>query len=273
MTTPLELGVMAGVGDDLEQKLALIQQLGIPTCQLSCAAETAARQLDPARVIAASREYNVRISALFFVFEGQRYNNVEGPPTMGLVPVALRAQRLPLAKRFADIACAIGVRDVVTHIGFIPDDERDPVYQSFIDTMRDYCLHLKAQDQHLLFETGQELPSTLLRTIRDIGTGNAFVNLDTANLILYGKANPLDAVEILGDYVRGMHAKDGLHPNRGEALGIEVPLGEGEVNFPLVLRRLKQRGFAGPVTIEREVAGPEQVEGIRRAMAVLQPLL
>lgn len=269
----LELGLMVGVGDALEERMRATAALGIPTCQLCTTAERAAVQLAPERVRETVRQTGVRVSAFFFVFEGQRYNNFDGPATMGLVPPALRAERLPLAKRFADLARAAGISDVATHIGFIPDDERDPVYASFVETMQDLCRYLRRQDQNLLFETGQELPSTLLRTIRDIGTGNAFINLDTANLVLYGKANPIDAVEIFGDYVRGMHAKDGLHPNRGEGLGIEVPVGEGEVNFPLVLRRLKARGFRGPVTIEREVSGPAQIEGIRRAMAVLDPLL
>lgn len=269
----LELGLMVGTTDDLEDKMRGTAALGIPTCQLGCLADKAADLLAPERMQAIARETGVRVSALFFVFAGQRYDNVEGPKTMGLVPPALRAARLPMAKRFADTARRLGVADVVTHIGFIPDDERDPVYVSFIEAMQDLCGYLKQQDQNLLFETGQELPSTLRRTIADIGTGNAFVNLDTANLILYGKANPLDAVALLGQFVRGMHAKDGLHPNRDEALGLEVPVGEGEVDFPLVLRRLKAAGFRGPVTIEREVSGPEQIEGIKKAMAVLEPLL
>ena len=59
------------------------------------------------------------------------------------------------------------------------------------------------------FETGQETPVTLLRTMNDIGTGNLGVNLDPANLLMYGKANPTDALDILGRHVKGVHAKDG----------------------------------------------------------------
>lgn len=86
-------------------------------------------------------------------------------------------------------------------------------------------------------------------------------------------AHPLDAVEILGEYVRGMHAKDALWPNRDESLGIEVPVGKGEVDFPLLISRLKAKGFQGPITIEREISGEQQKKDILEAKKFLQPYL
>ena len=64
------------------------------------------------------------------------------------------------------------------------------------------------------------------------------MNLDTANLILYGKANPVDALDVFGRYVRGVHAKDGLYPTNGSELGREVPIGEGKVDFPILISKL-----------------------------------
>ena len=81
-----------------------------------------------------------------------------------------------------------------------------------------------------------------------------------------------DAVEIFGEYVRGMHAKDGVWPNLDEVLGRETPLGEGKVNFPLLIPRLKEKGFEGPITIEREITGPEQRMDILKAKALLEQL-
>lgn len=66
-----------------------------------------------------------------------------------------------------------------------------------------------------------------------IGCYKVYISLDF--LIRYGISNPLDDVEILGEYVRGMHAKDALCPNRDESLGIEIPIGKGEVDFPLLI--------------------------------------
>ena len=99
------------------------------------------------------------------------------------------------------------------------------------------------------------------------------INLDPANLILYGKGNPIDALDVFGSYVRNIHAKDGVWPNRDETLGHETALGEGDVRFDLLIRRLKAKGFEGPLTIEREISGPQQVEDIKKAMALLEPML
>ena len=99
------------------------------------------------------------------------------------------------------------------------------------------------------------------------------MNLDAANLILYGKANPVDAVEVLGPYIQGIHAKDGLYPTNPHELGQEVPIGKGKVNFPEFIKRLKAVGYNGPLTIEREIEGAKQAEDIRMAKAYLERLI
>jgi sugar phosphate isomerase/epimerase len=50
-------------------------------------------------------------------------------------------------------------------------------------------------------------------------------------------------------------------------------LGEGESNFPVLLPLLKSKGFRGPITLEREIHGPQQTEDIKTAMAFLEPYL
>jgi len=122
------------------------------------------------------------------------------------------------------------------------------------------------------FETGQETPVALLRTLRRAGGDDLGVNLDTANLILYGKANPVDALDVLGPHVRGVHAKDGLQPTDPDALGEEVPLGEGNVDFPAFVGKLKDLGYRGPLTIEREISGAQQIKDIRKAVDLLESL-
>src|SRR5437763_1787056 len=123
------------------------------------------------------------------------------------------------------------------------------------------------------YETGQETPITLVRTIQDVGTDNQGVNFDLANLILYGKSNPVDAIELLGPYVQGIHAKDGLWPTNPRELGKEVPIGKGKVDFPRIIARLKQLNYQGAVTIEREVFGPEQIEDVRAAKVYLERII
>ena len=132
---------------------------------------------------------------------------------------------------------------------------------------------MKANGQYFLFETGQETPVTLLRTIEDIGTDNLGINLDPANLILYGKANPVDALDVFGKYVRDVHAKDGLYPTDGKHLGRETPLGEGKVDFPRLIAKLREVGYDGSLTIEREISGEQQLKDILRGKALLEELI
>ena len=133
--------------------------------------------------------------------------------------------------------------------------------------------YVKANGQYFLFETGQETPVTLLRTIEDIGTDNLGINLDPANLILYGKANPVDALDVFGKYVRDVHAKDGLYPTDGKHLGRETPLGEGKVDFPRLIAKLREVGYDGSLTIEREISGEQQLKDILRGKALLEELI
>jgi sugar phosphate isomerase/epimerase len=139
--------------------------------------------------------------------------------------------------------------------------------------VREVAEHCKKNGQYLLFETGQETPVTMLRTFEQVGTDNLGVNLDTANLILYGRANPVDALDVFGKYVRNLHAKDGFYPTNGHDLGREVRLGDGKVDFKGVFQALHALGYDGPVTIEREISGEQQIEDIRYARTYLTDII
>jgi len=270
-----KLGLMAGIGPDTDLVAAFrrIQGFGIPTCQLHCDSESVDEAFAPEKVRAAVADTGMDITAITCGFRDQAYDNADGPATLGLVPLAYRAKRVELVKHFSDVVSQVRIENIVLHIGFIPDDETDPVYVSFVEMMQGLCAHLEANGQNALVETGTELASTLRRTILDTGADNFLVNFDTANVILYGRSNPLDCAELFGEFVRACHLKDGVWPNRDEVLGRETPLGEGQVNFPVLIRRLREKGFHGPYTIEREATGPEQDEGIRKAIQLLTPLI
>jgi sugar phosphate isomerase/epimerase len=111
------------------------------------------------------------------------------------------------------------------------------------------------------------------RMIRDVALPNIGVGLDTANLILYGKANPVDAVDILGPHVRSIHAKDGRWPTDPSELGEEVQIGKGLVDFKTVFTKLHRLGYTGAVTIERETSGPQQIEDVRQEKVYLERIL
>ena len=106
-----------------------------------------------------------------------------------------------------------------------------------------------------------------------MGTGNLGINLDPANLLLYGKANPCDAVDIFGDYVRGVHAKDGEYPTDPRYLGEEKRIGDGRANFPVLIKKLIEHGYDGSLTIEREIDGAKQIEDILYAKKFLEDII
>jgi sugar phosphate isomerase/epimerase len=190
-----------------------------------------------------------------------------------LVPPAYRFQRLQNLLKGADFAAWLGVKNLITHVGFIPENPNDPEYPGLIAVLRHLAGYCREKGLYFLFETGQETPVTLLRAIEDIGLDNLGVNLDPANLILYGKANPVDALEVIGRYVRDVHAKDGRYPTNGRSLGEETPLGQGKVDLPALLRGLKALGYSGPLTIEREISGEQQIKDIRAAKELLERLI
>ena len=207
----------------------------------------------------AAEKYHITITAFWCGWTGPVvWNFYEGQETLGLVPTAYRHQRMNEILSGAQFAKSLGVRTIVTHVGFLPENPYDPHYPALLVCLRKIAETLKADGQDFLFETGQETPVTLLRTIEDIGFDNVGVNLDTANVILYGKANPVDALDVFGKYVRGVHCKDGLYPTNGRDLGKEVKIGEGKANLREVIRKLYHLGYKGTLTIEREIEGEQQ---------------
>jgi L-ribulose-5-phosphate 3-epimerase len=91
-------------------------------------------------------------------------------------------------------------------------------------------------------------------------------------MILYGSGEPIEALGVLGRYVYGAHAKDGTWPKQPGELGEEKPLGEGQVGIDRYVAKLKEIGYTGAITIEREISGPQQIEDIRRAIRLLESL-
>lgn len=241
-----------------------VSRFGLNVCQLigwnpeMCTEEIAANVADE------SQKHGIRLSAMWGWVAGPgKWNFTEGPVTLGLVPEPYREERVATLKRWADFAKRVQAPALVTHCGFIPENMTDLNYEGVVDAIREIAQYCESLGLGFWFETGQETPVVLLRTIERVGTSNLGVNLDPANLILYGKGNPIDALDVIGPYVRGVHVKDGLYPTNGELLGKETLAGNGKVNFPAFLTRLREIGYDGDLIIEREIKGEEQERDIR----------
>ena len=266
----MELGVIIGLNDRLEQKLAQLAELGFTSCQLSCWDVNLYTDENAAWVLELLARYGIRISTVWCGWSGPKHwNFTEGPLTLGLVPEQYREVRVRELLAGSDFARKLGAEQIATHVGFIPENPNDAQYAATVAAVREVTERCRENGQYFLFETGQETPVTVLRAIEEIGLDNVGINFDTGNLIRYGKGNAADAVLVFGKYIKDTHIKDGFYPTDGKNLGKECPAGEGLANFPLVLKRLKECGYEGPFTIEREIKGEKQREDIIKARDML----
>jgi L-ribulose-5-phosphate 3-epimerase len=267
----LRLGLIIWIGNDPDAALSKVHDLGLPTCQAYCEEFPAGLAK---KLTTALGKYGIEATSIVVGGPGKEvWDFYGGPLTIGLVPRETRAARVAHIKKASDFAKECGVAAVQTHCGFIPENPNDPVYAETVGALIDVVGFCRRNGQNFRYETGQETPITLVRAMKDVGLDNQGVNFDLANLILYGKANPVDAIEILGPYVQGIHAKDGLWPTNPKELGEEVAIGKGKVDFPRIVARLKEMKYAGAVTIEREISGEKQMEDVRGAKEYLERLI
>lgn len=264
---------------NIREKFSELKAMGLCSCQLVCWERSVLNSDCFAEtIINAQNEYGVDVTAFWCGWEGRCvWDFYDGQITLGLVPPDMRADRLAMLKEGSDFAKKIGVYYMATHVGFMPENPYDPNYAEVIETCVEIAGYCKANGQKFLFETGQETPLTLKRAIQDIektlGENTVGINLDPANLILYGKGNPVDALDVFGEHVCGIHGKDAVYSSNGYTLGEEVVLGTGKVNYPKFINKLKDIGYNGDITIEREISGEEQKRDILLAKELLVTLI
>jgi sugar phosphate isomerase/epimerase len=272
---PMAVGLLVSPYGAPEATIKRVHDMGFSNCFLSLDGYIDAFTRDAAEQIGdLLAKYELVATTVEVVGPGPlEWNFLQGPATIGLVPPKTRAARIDALKQVSDFARLLGIEQVQTHCGFIPEDPGDPLYPQTVEAIRTVARHCQGNGQHFLMETGQETPTTMLRAIRDVNMPNLAVGLDTANLILYGKANPVDAVDIIGTHVRSVHAKDGKWPTDPSKLGEEVLIGQGLVDFKAVFAKLHKLGYTGTITIERETSGPQQIEDVQNEQTYLQRIV
>lgn len=217
------------------------------------------------------------VSALCGDMGGTHYENAENNPLM-----------IEKTKRIIDLAVFFGTSVVTTHIGSIPDDADSEQYKVMLAALTEAGEYAKGQGVTLAIETGPE-KAVVLKGFIERTNGGVGVNLDPANFTMCTMQDAVEAVEILKDYIVHTHAKDGKRVDkemdyhdiyRGFSVGgelgerasrayRELPLGEGDVDWDNYLKALKNIGYNGYLTIERE-AGPDPFEDIKGAVSFLK---
>ncbi len=271
----MPVGVMMSVGWTLDQ-LRQVRDLGFGNVQIAAPSEDVLE--DKHRSTALIRDIHsvgIEVTTVFAGFSEESYADIPTiRDTVGYLNPSLREQRIKKTGRISDFASALGVDKVAAHIGFVPEEPDHPDHHAMVDCVRrmaDYC---GANGQDFCLETGQETASALLHFLETLNRNNVRVNFDPANMILYGSGEPIEALGIVADYVVSVHAKDGKWPPGEGQLGAEHPLGDGDVGMDRFIARLKQIGYRGPVTMEREIPDWDQkVRDLVQGKKLLESLM
>lgn len=200
-------------------------------------------------------------------------------------------ERIEKTKRIIDLAEEFDTKVITTHIGVIPEDKSNPRYGVMLAALTECGLYAKEKGITLAIETGPEKAKTLLAFLKDT-KGGVGVNLDPANFTMVTGQDAVEAVHILKDYIVHTHAKDGVMLDKSQdptevyhafatggvdALNAcngfkEKPLGEGDVDWKNYINALREIGFDGFLTIERE-AGENPQKDMEMAAEFLKELL
>ena len=245
--------------EDPLQMIKTVARLKLQTCQLYAPAETQRTTHTATQLKEEARKMNIKITSLICAFPDEDYTSISTiARTVGLTPPQTRHERFQEILSIAEFAKELNVNVVQGHIGFLPQEPGQ--IREIIALVRDIADYLAQHGQLFALETGQEPAQSLQQFIEKVRRENVKVNFDPANFILYKTDDPLRALVVLGDLIVGFHCKDGLPPQKDGELGREVQLGEGFVDFPNLLTKLKEIGYSGALTIERELVDEAQQE-------------
>lgn len=251
---------------DLIQKL---QATGIRRVQLA---------LDPLRkdpavwgqTASLFQQNQISIVSGMFGCEGEDYSTLDSiRATGGIAPDHTWETNRANIRATVPLAKALGMKLVTFHAGFLPHDEADPDFSKMLRRLGEVADAFRAADMILVFETGQETAPVLVQLLKKLNRVNVGVNFDPANMLLYDKGDPIEALRILGPWIRQIHIKDALRTKIPGTWGQEVPVGSGQVDWTAFFATLKQLGFTGDLIIERE-AGGQRLADIRTAREVIE---
>lgn len=249
--------------------LAKLQATGISRVQLA---------LDPLRetpavwgeTAALFRQNSITILSGMFGCVAEDYTTLDSIRlTGGLAPDATWEQNWRNIQAAAGLASQLGLKLVTFHAGFLPHKASDPAFAKMLRRLAEVAEICRAANLAVGLETGQETAFDLLSLLQQLKRPNVGVNFDPANMILYDKGNPIEALRVLGPWIRQIHIKDATRTKVPGTWGAEVVAGTGEVDWRAFFATLKQQHFAGDFVIERE-AGNQRVADIRAARELVE---
>ncbi len=247
-----------------EALVADLREIGIPRVQLA---------LDPLRETPETWEKTGElfraegigiVSGMFGTIGEDNSSHATIKETGGDVPDEHWDANWANIQSVADIAAQFGLKLVTFHAGFLPHEESDPGFAKLLGRITQIADAFDAHGIELGFETGQETAETLRLFLEKLNRPSVGVNFDPANMLLYDKGDPIDALEALAPFLKQSHIKDATKTREPGTWGAEVTVGTGEVDWPTFFATLTKLGYDGDCCIERE-ADDQRVADIRTA--------
>ena len=252
-----------------QELAARLEDIGIHRVQLA---------LDPLRenpkvwdaTEACFRDKGISVVSGMFGCVGEDYSTLQSiRDTGGLAPDSTWEQNRRNIRATVPIARRLGLKLLAFHAGFLPHDESDPNFGKMLGRLSEVADVFADAGMKLGFETGQETAPVLLEVLQKLNKKNVGVNFDPANMILYDKGNPIEALRVLGGWVRQVHIKDAVRTKVAGTWGEEVPVGTGQVDWRAFIATLNAHNSTCDLVIERE-AGQQRVADIRFARQTLE---
>jgi sugar phosphate isomerase/epimerase len=213
----------------------------------------------------------ILVSGMFGTI-GEDYTTMETiKKTGGVVPDQHWSENWKNIQATADLAKSMGLRLITFHAGFLPHDHNSPEFKKLVSRIGQIADMFKRKGLELAFETGQEDADDLELFLIQLNRPNVGVNFDPANMILYDRGEPVEALRTLGKRLKQVHIKDATRTKTPGEWGVEVPVGTGEVDWKEFFNTLDELRFSGFCCIERE-AGEQRIADIKTAREFISQL-
>jgi sugar phosphate isomerase/epimerase len=205
------------------------------------------------------------ITATMIGFMQEDYSTLESIRTTGgIVPDEYWEGNRKSFFDAIDLTARLGTKYLSFHFGFLDLTEPERARKLY-DRAEMLANRAAEKGIELLMETGQETADELRQFLEELNHPALGVNFDPANMILYDKGDPIEAVQTLAGWIRHVHIKDAVRTKVPGAWGEEVVWGTGQVGSVEFLNTLKKIGFRGALAIERE-AGDNRLGDIETAV-------
>ncbi len=270
MSKELRIGTLLRLPDMTAEMLAFLKSAGLETTRIARAGDD---WMNGAAGVAPS-EQSFRLLAehgldCVSLFMGM----APGTTGDGFATEECRTSRMLFATRQLLWAKKHGIKYVTCHVGALASIGEGPAYKRLVSDYQQLLRFAEENEQYFLFETGPESVAGLKKIFADIGSPNLGINFDPANFLWYNQDDPSVLVEEMWQSIKVVHCKDAVRPAQSEPHGHETVLGQGGTNFVQLMHNLLDKGYRGPLIIERELPyGPVQQKDVAEAIRLLQQI-